>query len=111
MQWAEKVWNEGQEEKDIIAPQVSAGSKSIVNQIMTKLQEQDYSSLVESASMVKEAVQSNENYNLVASKVLEVVNDEENRQKLDRTVQMGVSQLSKASVIASETLASHAGLY
>ena len=86
MQWAEKVWNEGQEEKDIIAPKVSAGSKSVVNQIMTKLQEQDYSSLVESASMVKEAVQSNENYNLVASKVLEVVNDEGNRQKLDRTV-------------------------
>jgi len=44
------MWTESQEEKDIIAPQVAAGSKSLVTQVKAMLEEQDYSKFVLAAT-------------------------------------------------------------
>ena len=54
--WVNQIWNESQEEKDIIVPAVAANSKSLVAQVKAMLEEQDYSQLVLTASQVMETV-------------------------------------------------------
>jgi len=44
------MWAESQEEKDIIAPQVAASSKSLFAQAKAILEAQDYSKLVLAAT-------------------------------------------------------------
>lgn len=127
MDWANKTWIETKEEKEIIAPKVSAQSKTFVAKARAKLAETDYHEVLAAATQVMESVRTNEtvvktasktietvktNEQAAKSKVQEVVQDERNQEMLDKAVKFGTAQLSKASAYASNSLAaSHAALF
>jgi len=67
--------------------------------------------LLSAVSTARETVQNNEKLSFVTSKVQEIVQDEESREKLDKTVKMGVAQMTKASAYASESIASRATIF
>ena len=67
--------------------------------------------LLSAVSTAKETVHSNKNLSFVAAKVQDVVQDEENREKLDKAVKMGVAQMTKVSAYASESVASRATIF
>ena len=122
MEWANKTWIETQEEKDVMAPKVSAQGQNLVAQAKAKLSEMDYSELLTAATQVMQSVRSNENVlqaatltqgkvESAASKVESVVQDEKNQEMLEKAIEFGTAQLSKASAYASDSLATYAPIF
>ena len=122
MEWANKTWIETQEEKDVMAPKVSAQGQNLVAQAKAKLSEMDYSELLTAATQVMQSVRSNENVlqaatltqgkvESAASKVESVLQDEKNQEMLEKAIEFGTAQLSKASAYASDSLATYAPIF
>ena len=122
MEWANKTWIETQEEKDVMAPKVSAQGQNLVAQAKAKLSEMDYSELLTAATQVMQSVRSNENVlqaatltqgkvESAASKVESVLQDEKNQEMLEKAIEFGTAQLSRASAYASDSLATYAPIF
>ena len=126
MEWANKTWIETQEEKDVMAPKVSAQGQNLVAQAKAKLSEMDYSELLTAATQVMQSVRSNENVlqaatltqktvqsneEILRGKVESFVQDEKNQEMLEKAIEFGTAQLSRASAYASDSLATYAPIF
>ena len=105
-----------------MAPKVSAQGQNLVAQAKAKLSEMDYSELLTAATQVMQSVRSNENVlqaatltqgkvESAASKVESVVQDEKNQEMLEKAIEFGTAQLSRASAYASDSLATYAPIF